>query len=344
MLLERYIKEKLGLPSDETVGQFYARWIRGKRPPLVRESRARDYRQHFEAYILPRFGNHALDAVTFKKIAEFRSELITRVRLKTARNIIGSSFRAMWRDVRAEGATDRDPFGPLTWPAAQAGNPDPFTQEEREKILRYMAKRAPFFYPVVYFFFWTGARPSEIAALRVDDVDLEGAVVAITKSRHMGRDDRPKTTASRRAIAILPNVVKVARRWARMRREINDFFFQNMIGGPLNLNDWARFHWPKILEGAGVRRRNFYSCRDTFISHALTQGVNLKWLQEYCATSIAMIERRYGRYMNPDQSELLKIEPKPNRDGAKFAKVNVVPTGIEPESGESDKLRQHAKR
>jgi len=29
----------------------------------------------------------------------------------------------------------------------------------------------------------------------------------------------------------------------------------------------------------------------------LSRGVNLKWLAEYCGTSVAMIERSYGRFL-----------------------------------------------
>ena len=42
------------------------------------------------------------------------------------------------------------------------------------------------------------------------------------------------------------------------------------------------------------------STRHTFISLALTRGWNLKALAEYAGTSVAMIERHYGRYLGGD--------------------------------------------
>jgi hypothetical protein len=39
----------------------------------------------------------------------------------------------------------------------------------------------------------------------------------------------------------------------------------------------------------------------------LTAGVNLKWLAEYCGTSVVMIERRYGRYMAPAADPLERL-------------------------------------
>ena len=45
--------------------------------------------------------------------------------------------------------------------------------------------------------------------------------------------------------------------------------------------------------------------RHTFISLALSHGVNIKWLAEYCGTSVAMIEKHYGRYIKSDLEEQL---------------------------------------
>ena len=46
--------------------------------------------------------------------------------------------------------------------------------------------------------------------------------------------------------------------------------------------------------------------RPTFIAIGLSQGLNIKWLADYCGTSVAMIEKHYGRYINSDSEEQLK--------------------------------------
>ena len=43
-----------------------------------------------------------------------------------------------------------------------------------------------------------------------------------------------------------------------------------------------------------MRPRKFYATRHTFISVALSKGCNLKWVAEYCGTSVEMIEKSYG--------------------------------------------------
>ena len=51
-----------------------------------------------------------------------------------------------------------------------------------------------------------------------------------------------------------------------------------------------------------IRTRKFYATRHTFISIALTGGVNLKSLADYCGTSVAMIEKNYRRFL-PEGAE-----------------------------------------
>jgi len=68
-------------------------------------------------------------------------------------------------------------------------------------------------------------------------------------------------------------------------------------GGPIDQGEWPKDHWRAALRATGIRPRKFYATRHTFISVALSRGVNLKWLAEYCGTSVAMIERSYGRFL-----------------------------------------------
>jgi hypothetical protein len=103
-----------------------------------------------------------------------------------------------------------------------------------------------------------------------------------------------------------------------------------------------------------IRPRKFYATRHTFISIALTRGVNMKWLAEQCGNSVGTIERHYGKFLVGEAAAQLRLldptagehagqpaEPKGGRElrtpKARFAvfaekplRRKVVPTGIEP--------------
>jgi hypothetical protein len=58
--------------------------------------------------------------------------------------------------------------------------------------------------------------------------------------------------------------------------------------------------WFRCLRSLGIRPRKACSTRHTFIAWALSEGANMKGLAEYCGTSVAVIERSYGRFIRGD--------------------------------------------
>jgi integrase len=190
---------KSAKPDPTTIGGYYAEWILRKTPPVVRAGLERDYKDHFNRYILPKFRAVAVVDLSPRLLEDFRAYLLTErgLALKSVRNIVGASFRACIRDARkVDYLIDRDPFEALTWPRPQQNRPDPFTEVERDIILAQFAKRSPFYVPFVYTLFFTGARPSELLGLRWGDVDLRAGFISISKSRYLDQDGAPKTAGS----------------------------------------------------------------------------------------------------------------------------------------------------
>jgi integrase len=198
--------------KPQSVRQFYEGWIEKKKPPFVRKSLKRDYRQAFNRNILPIMGEMELNSVTIDTLEDFRLYLVEErnLSLKTARNIIDGSLRAMFRD--AGQRLERNPFDNLPanwWPRLPQREPDPYTEEERDRILTYYREQRSYKdYAFVYFRFYTGTRPSEAVALKWGSVDLWNGKATYTVSRHLGEENAPKTRASRRTGTLLPNVVE----------------------------------------------------------------------------------------------------------------------------------------
>jgi len=303
-------------PVKETVGSYYAQWIERKKPPVVRAGLERDYKEHFNRYILPRFRTVALGELSPTLLENFRAYLLHErgLAVKSVRNIIDASFRAMVRDWRDEEAfkpqpqLHADPFAILKWPRRQQERPDPFTEAERDVIIDHFAKRSRFYVPFVYTLFFTGARPSELLGLRWGDVDLKAGFLCISKSRYLDRDGATKTVGSDRTIRLLPSVVDLLKQIKPLNATDRGYVFLNKEGQPVNFRTWRKGVWYRILRGLEIRPRKPYCTRHTFISVGLSNGVNIKWLAEYCGTSVAMIEKHYGRYVRNDGAEqLLKL-------------------------------------
>jgi len=327
--------------KPQTVGEYYLGWIERKKPPMVRKSLGRDYRQHFSRYILPQFKDTPLRDVTLTRLDDFKSYLVDGrgLSIKTCRNAIDGSFRAMMKDARKRGLIDGDPFKDLEWPRRMIPKPDPFAGEERDKIIDYFEEKYPLFQPFILTQFWTGMRPSEATALRWGDVDLKHGTVEIQRSRHLGEENLPKTSGSQRTIRLLSNVVEVLNAVKPLHAKESDYIFLNYEGRPIDAGEWAKYYWNRAMRAKKIRPRKFYATRHTYISVALMEGVNIKWLAEQCGTSVTMIERHYGRYIKDDGDAPLRalLERKSETlnetfltGGEKYLGFMVVPTGIEP--------------
>ena len=319
---------------EPTVGDYYKKWIEGKKPPAVRKGQERDYKEHFRRYILPQFETVNLKelSVSPRKLLDFRTYLTGErgLKMKSARTIIDASFRAMMRDARKiDHLIATDPFAALDWPRLPSPKPDPFTEEDRDKIIQAFKEKSRFYYPFVYLLFWTGMRPSEALALRWEDIDIKHGFLSISKSRYMDAENSPKTAGSEREIRLLPEVIEVLKTAKPLRVGVNEHVFKNQEGQLLNFHTWRGGIWYRILRGAGIRERKPYSTRHTFISAGLSNGVNIKWLAEYCGTSVTMIEKHYGKYIGGDVEEQFS-----RLLGGKtetFTETHVEATGTDPD-------------
>ena len=293
-----------------TVGEYYRDWIERRKPPFVRPGLHHDYVRQFRRYILPNFETKRLVDVDLTALDVFRASLnqVGSLSLKSCRNIIDGTFRAMMRDARAEkpslGLTDH--FANLKWKRLPTSKPDPFTAEERDVILKHFQQKRAFYYPFVATLFGTGARPSEIIALKWGDIDFRSGTLSICKSYYMGEVGPTKTVASERVIQLGMPVIEALKAIKPLHVTEKDLVFKNIEGRPIDEDKWRKKYWYRALRACNIRPRKFYATRHTFISDALSQGANIKWLAEYCGTSVAMIEKHYGRYIKSDAQEQLE--------------------------------------
>jgi integrase len=292
-----------------TVREFYDGWIEKKKPPFVRRSLETAYRQHFNCYVLPFMGDLELNDLTTDTLEDFRINLIQEreIGLSTAKNVISGSLQAMVRDAGKK--IQSNPFNDLPakwWPRLQQEEPDPFTEVERDSILQYYrANRPCWAYTFVFFRFYTGMRPSETVALKWGKVDLTSTKATVTSSRTFGEENAPKTKGSARTVKLLPNVIELLKTILPLHVEPNSYVFTNDQGKPINQNEFGR-KFGDVLRVLEIRPRPFYNTRHTYISVALTLGCNPKWIAEQTGTSLAMIEKSYGRYIRDDGDALLR--------------------------------------
>jgi integrase len=238
-------------PKRVTIAQYYYAWIGRKLPPLVRPSRARDYRNHFRTYILTSMADVELAAFSLEHLEDLRLHLQAKhgLGLKTIRNVIDGSLRAMFRDARKAGVGATFPFSDLDWPRRVVPGPDPFTEEERDRLLeyflrkrwrvgrhqgRYQAKSYLPYYAFLFTLFYAGMRPSEVVALRLKTLDLASGTLIVERSRSLGAEAAPKTAAAARVVRLTSRNIEVLRPLIELRAEPGDYLFKNALGEPID--------------------------------------------------------------------------------------------------------------
>jgi integrase len=293
-LLDQYNKGKYGLGPKLSVKQWYERWIETKLAPLVRSGTIGDYKQHWNAYISA-LSPMLLSNVDVDVLEKFRERLLAQgLSVKTARNIVDGTFRAMWRDAMKKGLVDKNPFALLDWPRQPRHRPDPFTVEERDRIIKWWADNDFFFFPYVFFQFHTGCRPSETAGLTWKDVDLEVGTITINRSLVQGEEDATKTEGADRIIKTDQPVLDVVRLLPSRELGLPEVFVGKR-GNPMS-KKWAEHNWAPCLKKLEIRHRKFYATRHTFITEMVKQCKNMqemKGLADFCGTSLSMIEKDY---------------------------------------------------
>lgn len=311
--------------KENTVSEHVERWL-ATQAPVVRKAQIIDYRRHLRNYVVPLIGDDVVLAdLQPTDTRAVQAELLSRLGVKFAKNIIAGSWRAFLRDAAEDGLVPPNIYPHLKWPEWDFPEADPFTSEERQTILHYFrthrfrcrapgtaagyeSRPYPPFHVFVHLLFWSGLRPSEATGLLDGDCDLGAGRLHIRRSRHLGQVNRPKTRSARRTVELFPTTVRLFAAIRPLHVTPESPVFLNIAGRPLDQQAFAT-HWYDCLRSLGIRQRGLYCTKDTFVTTALLAGVKPAWLEQQTGVSYETLRRRYGRWMASEvESELRHFE------------------------------------
>jgi integrase/recombinase XerD len=194
------------------------------------------------------------------------------------------SVRSLHRFRADEGLAESDPSAGIETPRVPAGLPKALTEAEVESLLAQvvgdepMARRDRAIFEVLY---GTGARVSEVCALGLGDVDLEGGLL-----RLFGKGSKERVVPLGRwarvaLLAWLDDAGRGAMVPAQFaRRSDSDAVFLNSRGGRLSRQGaWAMVR--KYGDAAGLGDRlTPHVLRHSCATHMLDHGADIRAVQE----------------------------------------------------------------
>lgn len=180
----------------------------------------------------------------------------------------------------------------------QSKIPDPFTIDEMETILDWLANNKPKVYYLFYeISFWTGLRPSELLALTRQDI--VGDKIYVDKTRLNGLV-KPYTKTKTSRVVLMNKRSQQAiqqlqtKEYLMINPETNQPFYNNK---PL------RIAFNQALEVNGIRKRPSYNTRHTYATMLLMKGVTPAFVANQLGHSLVMLLSRYARWINSDKDK-----------------------------------------
>ena len=151
--------------------------------------------------------------------------------------------------------------------------------------------------------FFTGLRPSEEIALKVQDFDAKAATLSVTKARVYGIDNDTTKTHEDRVIQLCPRAIAILERQLALYRHLktrgridHDQLFFNDNGTPIRTLGHLAKCWRKSLARLGLRFRRPYCARHTSVSWNLMIGKNPLWVSRQHGHSLTTMFRTYAAW------------------------------------------------
>lgn len=168
----------------------------------LKYSTLRGYREVLKNYLLPAFGKMEVSDITEEDAARFQADVSKNVSAVRTNNIMGLLRYIMKVRLRRKLNTENPTVGVRQLSEKQ---PD-IDQPTKEELALALSKIVPHYRPLFTCLAWTGARPNELFALRLKDIDFNRGEIRINKGRVLGSEDLPKSASSSRIVPMLSKV------------------------------------------------------------------------------------------------------------------------------------------
>ena len=298
-LAERTIRKKTGTLSDvskasrklEVLWKHFAATYRGKPSTFA------SYEARWAKHIRPALGGRKLSSLNRSDLTEWLETLEKETSLDTRRKVQQVVHKLLAVGVRDEWIVTNPATG-IEMPSARVERePRVLTDEEVSKLADAVPDR---YYALVWMLAETGARPGELLALRVKN--LNGAVrIAEAMAEVGGRriTGTPKTKGSIRNVPISPRLRAAiqyhADRGFMNTDDPNSLVFRMASGGQISQSNLRK----RVLQPAAERLRiegfTTYDLRHTAISLWLMRGLTPFEVSKMVGhATVGMIEQRYG--------------------------------------------------
>ena len=266
-----------------TVHELAREWLLGN--PAKRPDTWATDEYHLRVHILPVLGSRRSDSVTPAHIQDVANELSTHLAPRTVRRALGV-VRAMFAHAVVTDMIGRSPYRGIKLPRVDPTRRRIPTTAQLVKLIEATPER---YRPMIYCSVVLGLRFSEVAALRVGQLDTDRGMLSVAETLTRDAQGRPvfgppKSATSRRTIAIpTPLSELLAAHVAASSvagADPETLVFTAPDGGPIRYANWRNRVWVPACRMAGVSGLAFHDLRRTNATALVALGIDVKTAQQ----------------------------------------------------------------
>jgi integrase len=188
--------------------------------------------------------------------------------------------------------------------------PDPFSPAEVERILAKLGalygEQVEAYFGVAFF---TGARTSELLAMRWEDIDFNQNIWRVRRA-WVRKEEKGTKTSRERDHELSVRARQYLDLQAKHTRLQGGRVFMDPVTGRPYIDDKPprERYWRPALKLLGMRYREPYQTRHTYITTAVMGGASPSYVAAQAGNSVAIIYKHYFRWLRLDGRERGKID------------------------------------
>jgi integrase len=271
-----------------------------------------------EHHLIPALGHVQLKQLHPQMIQAYYGQACEKLSARSVHyhhRILSQSLKYAVR----QGYLGRNPCELVDPPSWKGKTMRTLTPGELEVLLENASSNQ--FYPVIYTAVSTGLRQAELLGLTWRSIDLDFLSISVNqvlyKRRGICQFNEPKTSHSRRRVAMTPKLACFLREYKqereRLYRELgqeltlDDLVFANVEGKPLDPGVLTH-NFAKIAKRAGLENIRFHDLRHTFASLMFLRGAKPKVISEALGhSSVAFTMDVYSHIIEGMQSDAMAL-------------------------------------
>ncbi|MDO6693564.1 tyrosine-type recombinase/integrase [Aliiglaciecola sp. 3_MG-2023] len=280
--------------ASYTVDAYSSIWF-GRHQANWSHTTIRGYSQKYNTHIKPNFGQIKLQDFTpsiyhdWAKVQKMSGKSMNEIR-----NILNQIFEEAFLDE----IVDVNPIKRTRRAKVQQKEPEPFNQQEIDKILSALESPYKAYFQVA---FYTGMRTGELLALRWEDIDFDNTKIHVRKSISHGVEKDPKTRGSIRDMDMHPKAQEALKLQLTSKHTNAERVFVDPRTSKTfkNAEGLRKYIWKTALNTSQVKYRCPYQTRHTYASMMLSKGKPPMWVAAQMGhADWGMIRKVYGRWIN----------------------------------------------